>query len=240
MSVWGTPVSLGGGGGGGGGNIDLSYLPNSDSGKVVASADYAMLENDMMGTFTHFKNTASIEQSQSLTPLQTSTDYIICPANEGLFARVGNANADCTIYGVVRRTGTSSSEHIYFGVPYGASRQNAPSYWVPNTSIRANVYDVSASAISGKSNRDFHVLAISIHNTNKKARFFCDGVFDTELSFSNSGACLTIGSFMVSQSSLSPDVTHVQYAGAVSELESDATIIANMQTIMQKLGMTGS
>lgn len=238
MSVWGTPVSLGGGGSGGGGNIDLSYLPNSDSGKVVASADYAMLENDRMGNFTHFKNTASIE-GQSFTPLQTGTDYIICPANEGLFARVGNANADCTIYGVVRRTGTSSGQHIYFGVPYGASRQNAPSYWVPDTSIHANVYDVAASAISGKSNRDFHVLAISMNNTNKKARYFCDGVFDTELSFSNSGACLTIGSFMVSQSSLSSDVTHVQYAGAVSELESDATIIANMQTIMQKLGITG-
>lgn len=238
MSIWGKTVSfVGGGGSRGGGNIDLSYLPNSNSDKVVASADYIMLKKDMMGNFTHFKNTAIIE-CQSYTPLQMGTDYIICPANEGLFIRVGNANADCTIYGVVRRTGTSSNEHIYFGVPYGASRQNAPSYWAPNTSIRANVYDVAASAISGKSNRDFHVLAISINNTDKKARFFCDGVFDTELSFSNSGACLTIGSFMVSQSNLSPDVTHVQYAGAVSELESDATIIANMQTIMQKLGIT--
>ena len=67
-------------------------------------------------------------------------------------------------------------------------------------------------------------------------RFYFDGAFSEEMSFSNSGNIVGFGKGVPTNSSYD-DNYYFKYGAVVLGVESDATIIANMQTIMQKLGI---
>ena len=98
------------------------------------------------------------------------------------------------------------------------------------------VYGSYNPQIPNISLKDLHVYALTLNNATKKVRFFADGAFIEELTYTNSGNSVTFGGGSQFTSGYR-DTYAFKYGGVVSGTEADATVIANMQTIMTKLGM---
>ena len=151
------------------------------------------------------------------------------------FINLSAQNTDVTCYCCVKCL--DASECILMDVPYSLSNGNAPSFYTSYGS-----YNVDCTVYSGNTNIPGlscsvdHVYALSIDSTNRKVRYFYDGIYFMEKTFSNSGDNVCFGRGQ-KNSTYYIGTPLFSYIGVVSELESDATVIANMQTIMQKLGL---
>lgn len=211
--------------GGGGGIIDYSYLPNSVQADVLASADYTLFDGQTVGTLQSMVAGDSIISSQ---------DGLAVPLKACLGYNLGTAK-DVTVYFCGKKT--SSGQFIISAVESSYSGGNCPGLWSPdgNSNMSLNVYNSSATL--GVSSVDFNVYAFSINLTSKKTRGYANGVYITELNFNNSGQYVSFGNTPFEAGGLT-GTTLFKYGGIVNGVESDATIIANMQTIMQKLGIT--
>lgn len=210
MSIYGNPIMLGGGGGGGGDEpINLEYLPNSVSADVISSRSF-------------------------LLPAASGINNIV--RNEKLYTDLSAANTDVTCYAAVRCT--STGECIFLCVPFANTNGNNPCFYTPsgNYSVDCTVYS-SNTNIPGLSCNTIHVYALTINASEKKVRYFVDGAYIMEKTFNNSGDCVVVGAGDKTGSSYAGANTEVSYFGVVADLEADATVIANMQVIMQKLGM---
>lgn len=241
MSIYGNPVMMGDSGGGniqplivtengiytasggvdgyspvtvsvsgGSGDIDLSFLPNSVAADVLSS--------------------------RSLH-LPTGGGITSIVKNEKLYTDLSAANTDVTCYGVLKCT--SNGENILMCVPYSNTNGNSPSFYTPygNYRVDCTVYAGNTN-IPGLGCDTIHVYALAINASTKKVRYFVDGAYIMEKTFNNSGACVVVGAGDKNASSYANAGTDVSYFGVVADLESDATVIANMQVIMQKLGMS--
>lgn len=151
------------------------------------------------------------------------------------FIDLSAQNTDVTCYCCVKCL--ASNECILMAVPYSLSNGNAPSFYTPNGnySVDCTVF-ASNTNIPGLSCSIDHVYALSIDSTNRKVRYFYDGIYFMEKTFSNSGDNVCFGRGAKDSTSYIGNSVF-SYIGVVSEFESDATIIANMQTIMQKLNL---
>ena len=152
------------------------------------------------------------------------------------FINLSAQNTDVTCYCCLKCL--DSSECILMSVPYSLTNGNAPSFYTPNGNYNVDcTVFANNTNIPGLSCSVDHVYALSIDSTNRKVRYFYDGVYFMEKSFSNSGDNVCFGRGLKNYYAYTGTPVF-SYIGVVSGLESDSTIIANMQTIMQKLGMT--
>ncbi len=196
--------------GGGASLIDLSFLPNSVAADVIASRSLYLPSNGGINNIVR---------------------------NEKLYTDLSAANTDVTCYAAVKCT--SGAECIFLCVPYENTNGNNPCFYTPSTG-----YSVDCAVYSGNTNipglgcDTIHVYALAINASTKKVRYFVDGAYIMEKTFNNSGACVVVGAGDKNGSSYAGAGTEVSYFGVVADLESDETVIANMQVIMQKLGMS--
>lgn len=208
-------------GGGGSYPIDPTYLPQSQSSNILMSSPFP---------------------SSFVVPVDgliTNTGSDLCNLPYGVRAKtdLSGVSSDVTCYCVGRRVGTRSGEGFLFCVPYSMSNSNAPLFDVTNNSGNV-VYSCFSGNVTVPNSPGLtnHVYAISVDGTNKKARFFFDGSFLGEKSFSNSGAYVCFGGGQIGSSSYDSDF-QIDYGGVVSEFEDDSTVVSNMQTIMSKMGL---
>ena len=75
-------------------------------------------------------------------------------------------------------------------------------------------------------------------STNKKAKFYVDGVFRKEKTFSHSGDKVIIGSGDIGLTRFGQRPTLCKYFGVVESLQSDSDIIAKHQELMEKYDIT--
>lgn len=200
----------GGGGGGGGGEIDFSFLPNSVAADVLAS--------------------------RSLYPPAGSGITVIVKTDK-LYTDLSAANTDVTCYAVLKCSGVY--EDVLLCVPFANSSGNSPNFYKPLNSynVDCTVFEDNTN-IPGLSCNANHVYALSINASTKKVRYFVDGAYIMEKTFNNSGACVVVGAGDKAGSSYADASTDVSYFGVVAALESDETVIANMQVIMEKLSLS--
>lgn len=213
--------------------IDYSYLPNSDADNVLASADDAMMNDFSIGTLS----VAIGSLTASRNKLVKDENGVALPYGVVLYCPLTAPNTDVTAYFVGKNYSSVSRESFFLNVAYAHSSGNAVTFYSSNgTAIQMTVYGSYNPQITGESNKDYHVYAISLNQTTKKAKFYFDGEFKEEITFTNSGNCVSFSGSLVTSSY--NDDYYFKYGGVVEECESDATIIANMQTIATKLGLT--
>jgi hypothetical protein len=192
-------------------NVDTSFLPNSTTSEIVAS----VVSNEL----TNPQELVSI-------PISSDASYV----------SLTEANSDVTAYAVVKNK--ADGEGILLCVPYANSNGNSPSFYSP-----ASSYAVECTVYSGNTRvnditcNDYHVYTLAINSTSKTVRYYIDGVYLMEKTFSNSGGIVAVGTGDMNGSTYISGRVSLQYMGVVSELESDETIIANHLVIMNKLGI---
>jgi hypothetical protein len=188
--------------------IDPSYLPSSDASKIVVSN-----APDALGI-----HTINERYSMPLTGVDT----------------------DVTCYGVMKSI-SDYREMILMCVPYANSEGNNPSFYLAGggniNTVQGTVYG-NNTFITGVDCTAWHVYTLAINNTTKKVRYFVDGEYKFEKTFSHSGDSVVLGAGDVNGSSYAERPLYCRYAGAVAEFESDEAIIANQLAIMEKVDMT--
>lgn len=221
---------------GGGSAIDLSYLPNSTAANVIASADWSMCDNKT--TIGNIWAVPIIDARASHVSLDIQDNAVIVPIGLCLSVPLSGADVDATYYVVAKNIGTSSRESFVITATYAYGTGCTPAFYSSNgTKVQKVTYGSYNPEITGVSAKDYHIYAISLNQATKKARYYFDGAFSEEISFSHSGGYITM--FRGAPDSDSYDDAYAfKYGGVIAETESDATIIANMQVIMQKLGIS--
>lgn len=189
--------------GGGGSDFDLSYLPNSDSTKVLCSYP-----------------------SQPPTGATIGNDLIYRTA-------LDSDSSDSTIYMASKRNSGTGEVFIMSrpGTKY-------PFFNNKTSSVEYAIYNGGNTAIPNILPTDLHVYAMAVNATTKAVRYFCDGVYLGEKTATSINATVVFNGRSTTHRDTtgSGDIT-MPYIGVVEECESDATVISNMQTIMQKLGI---
>ena len=211
---------------------DLTYLPNSTAASVDISQDYNSYESGKMA-WGKVAFTTKTYNTSSVAPTKQA-DYIDVPYNTVGFSSVADVNTDMTVYLCVKLIAQSDTAGI-LSVSYAMSTKNQPNFWSTGQLVKGGTYNndfqtnISATA-------DYRVLVLKIDNTSKITTFFVDGAVVAEKAFTNSGWIIA---FAAGTTNLDyPCELNVKYYGVVNEAESDATVIANSQTIMQKLGLS--
>jgi hypothetical protein len=188
--------------------INTSYLPSSDASKVIVSN-----APDALGIHT---------------------------INERYSMPLAGADTDVTCYGVVKSI-SDYREMILMCVPYASSEGNNPAYYLAGggdvSTVQGTVYG-SNTYITGVDCTAWHVYTLAINNATKKVRYFVDGEYKFEKTFSHSGNSVVLGAGDVNGSAYAERPLYCRYAGAVAEFESDEAIIANQLAIMEKIDMT--
>jgi hypothetical protein len=188
--------------------IDTSYLPSSDASKIVVSN-----APDALGIHT---------------------------INERYSMPLAGADTDVTCYGVLKSI-SDYREMILMCVPYASSEGDNPAYYLAGggdvSTVQGTVYG-NNTFITGVDCTAWHVYTLAINNTTKKVRYFVDGEYKFEKTFSHSGDSVVLGAGDVNGSSYAERPLYCRYAGAVAEFESDEAIIANQLAIMEKVDMT--
>lgn len=222
-----APVTVNVQGGGGDEHpIDYTFLPNSDSSKVLVSSAFT---EDILTPI-------SIDGINVASPLNFIGNV---PYNTCLWADLGAINTDVTCYCVAKRVGTRTGELLVLGVPYTMGNGYDPcfDFYSVNGTVQFATWG-NNTVIQGSNCMDYCCLAIAVNGSTKKARFFYNAEWKSpEKTFGTSGSYVCFGRGLKDSNSYDGD-TNFLYVGAVKEFESDATVIANMQIIMQKLGMT--
>ena len=180
-------------------------------------------------------NSATPQVDPTLLPESDSTKIKVALKNDfkDLFCasyKIGNtANVDCTLYTVVKCLLDSYGDWVLFGSIAAFTNGNLPCFYRTNgVDLYTSNYGSNVATIY-KTNVK-HVLAMSLNQTTKKVKFYVDGVELTtnELSFANSGSNVSVG-----YAAPGVNESEIDFIGAVSEVESSETIIANMQHLME-------
>jgi hypothetical protein len=192
-------------------NVDTSFLPNSNTADIVTSVVANELTNP-----------------QELVSISIGSD--------ASYVNLADANSDVTVYAVVKNK--ADGEGILLCVPYANSDGNSPSFYSPMSSytVECTVYGGNTQ-VSGIFCNVYHVYTLAINSASKTVRYYIDGVYLMEKTFTNSGGIAVVGTGDKYGGSYANGRVSLQYMGVVSELESDETIIANQLVIMNKLGL---
>lgn len=227
---------------GGSADYDYSYLPNSDRTKILASNDYTAYSYDR---YRHDFGSLEVRDFAVMagaggqsTPFIIDSDGIIINANEKRIVRsLSGPNTDVTCYCVVKWKSGNVLGYI-LSVMYSLSYGQYPLIAINGSTgaIVTSVWgdDTTYSQYNGK---EFNVYAIAIDSENKVARYFINGNFLGQKSIVSSGNSVSLGCATPFLGNTSAIDVYFKYGGVVEAFESDATIIANMQTIMQKFGI---
>ena len=206
--------------GGGGSDIDYSYLPNSAQANVLMSEDWHKYEN-------------SLALRRIVPPLLFQDDSFYLNGN-GLCQDLESEDSSVTCYLACK--GVSGANGFPLSVPYSHSSNNCPLFYFSSTSVKYANFGGDVT-VSGITSTDYHVYAIAVDSVNKKSRFFVDGAFVGEKTgLSHSGNRVSIAKDKLINGFAC--TLYFRYGGVVSQFESDSDIIANMQTIMTKTGIS--
>lgn len=216
----------------GGSDIDLSYLPNSTAADVITSQDASILDT------THGNHWGQVMTMVWGDSNQNQNLYIIDGGirkeNYVYMVRdLGALNTDITLYICVKLVRSVSNYPPIISVRYADNTKNEPNFHQRGMDIYMSVYGDDEYLCSGA---NYVVLAMSINQESKTVSFYKNGVKSSTKQFYNSGRAVGIGCQYVSSSKIT--ALDIKYFGIVVTCEPDATIIANMQTIMAKLGVS--
>lgn len=208
--------------------IDATYLPNSSSDKILVSQN-ASVYDESRG----WGNIAILyPNNNSSGNIVLNDGALRKPLNNSMHFNLGGINKNTTVYCCLRVYSSASGNLGIIQFMYASSVSNDPNFHVRGTTLWSSVYSDDTNENIDLSN--YHIIAISIDGTNKIAKFYADGNYLRSKSFNNSGRNVYFGSSDILSGGANTDI---KYIGIVSECESDATIISNMQTIANKLNI---
>lgn len=211
-------------------DIDLSYLPNSTAADVVVSQDASILDT------THGNDWGKcwMPMSDLSSTKPTVVDNAVRkPSNMYCQCDFGETNGAVTVYACLRLLNSSSSRPVVVGSFYANSNGNFPNFHQYYMDIWSSVYSSDTYVCSGA---DFVVLAYSLNQTTKTVTFYYNAQKHGTKPFSNSGRGVGVGASYIGATPI--NALDIKYLGVVASCESDETIIANMQAIMQKCGVS--
>ena len=116
---------------------------------------------------------------------------------------------------------------------YGNSNGQAPNFFTNGGTIRTSVHGNDTN--TNVNSLVYHVLTLAIDNTEKKARFYIDGVaYSGEKSFTNSGKYITFGASVSSSAEqiVNAGPCELLYGAVVAGAETEEDIIANHTLLM--------
>ena len=156
-----------------------------------------------------------------------------------LYYPLSETDIDATCYAVLAAPNSNSDETALLNIPYSLSNGNDPAFYTPRNSneLYATVYSEN-ELINGVSVADYHVYTISVNAATKKARFYVDGVYYLEKTFSHSGGIVCVGCGDINGTTLNGRYTKCKYLGVVEALQNDADIITKHQELMKKYRIT--
>lgn len=215
----------------GGSDIDLSYLPNSTAADVITSQDASMLDT------THGNKWGQVITTVWGDSYQNENLYIIDGGIRKenyvyMIRDVGALNLSMTVYICVKLVRSASNYPTIIAVRYADNNKNQPNFHQRGMDIWMSVYNDDTYLCSGA---DYVVLAMSLDQISKTVTFYKNGEKSGTKQFYNSGRAVGIGCSHIASSSV--NALDIKYFGIVVTCESDETIIANMQTIMEKLNI---
>lgn len=222
--------------GGGGSDIDLTYLPNSTAADVLASSDYSMYT---AGSSAFGRFAINIRLYALTVQASVDANGLLLPENVTLECYLGSPNQSCTVY-LAGKKKDGTNEHLFLGIPYSLTNGNDPHFDAYNGAIIYSTFGAGYGTQVNVSPFDEHVYAIALDAVNRRADYYLDGEFLGSKIYGNSGNRVLIGDGGIDTTSAYQYVGnyYVKYAGVVNAYENSATIIANQQTIMTKLGMS--
>lgn len=222
------------GGGGGNDDIDYTYLPNSVSANVIASSDASMFSSQYkIGSLPVIRNTT---QSEDL--LSVDDGYVVLTQNIRIAVPIGIINTSATCY-FAGKNGGQSSEISFLGIPYNNNSGNSPFFCKPNNNTKLQYAIIGSNTdIPNVSSGDLHVMAIAYDGQQKNARYFIDGEYIGEKTLTGNAGCFVIFNGWELSGNVRNATVKLKYGGVVLGAESNNAVIANMQTIMSKIGMT--
>jgi hypothetical protein len=145
------------------------------------------------------------------------------------------ANSSVTSYMVFMEN--TSGTHRLIANWYANSNGNVPQILTVSGQIVCAVYGTNDYYTNVSSTGAYHCIAIAMDGSTKAIRYFVDGVYQTQLTASNIGRYVDFTATTHASSGLYGGSTNVMYMAVVLEAETDADIIANMQSIMDHYGI---
>ena len=152
--------------------------------------------------------------------------------NSKLGYDLGEANHSATAY-VIGKMLNYGGDYQIIGFGYGNSGGNAPNIFSNGSYFYSSVYGDDTS--TGKPYNKFVLFTLSVNSATKKARYYADGVFLAEKSFTNSGRYASFGCGLLNDGSIANmRETSLLYIAVVDGVESDETILANHTLLLQR------
>lgn len=218
--------------GGGTSDIDTSLLPNSDATKILMSQDDSIASVDHWGRLSLYDK--GVTRTNPITIGQDGS-FQFAGDTFGTF-HLSQANVDVTVYALAKVITLSYGDLGILGITYNKSNGNSALFY---TRYSAGFY-INTSTYGDDTQTqytidDYALVAVSVNQTTKKARFFINGNYVNEKSFSNTGNQVIFNSFGLSDTNT--NVCAFKFMGIVDECETDANIIANMQHLMQEFNI---
>lgn len=142
---------------------------------------------------------------------------------------LGEENHSCTIYGLVRQHIVESGNITLMHTTYSNSGGNAPNFFSKDGTLYTSVYAGDKS--TGLSASVWHLLTMVINVEDKKVTHYVDGVSYGDTQFNNSGR------YIYFSHGVTPAYEDIRYVGIVDGIESESTVIANQNNIMNYFNM---
>lgn len=202
----------------------ITLLPNSVSANILAEGlcESYLAGKSVLGGLTLIGN--PVVQSDGSLQMSGSAVYASCPNIE---------DVSMTVYGVLKVSSGSFAGRL-LSICKSASTSREQLMCLNGNSTASVIWASYGSDSSVSCNvTQKHVYAISADVSTGKSRFYLDGVYLGEKSF------VALG-YPYWSSNASSQYTNADfyYGAVVSGMEADATIIANMQTIMTHYEIT--
>jgi hypothetical protein len=215
-------------GGGGGGGTKPTFLTNSTAANIIAEAYASDYESgSTWGEFT-LNGSGYGKSIAGLLKIGTS--------GYATFDLGAENSKSVTVYAVVARASNDhSSPAFIISNAYATSAGNSPAISCANEKITATYWGASSSDDTAGPNMnvlDFHVLAIAINTASKSVRYFVDGQLLTTKTYNNSGRYVQLNSTANGNYRFA---SLWLFAGVVEGVETDATILANHQEMLDFL-----
>ena len=267
MSIWGNPVQLGGGGSSGAPILTRAqwnalstaqkqaygYVGIEDAvsgffrGELVYGADYigsllsSSVAADVLAEAPCENYSSSLPlwgglwlSGQSAFAVESDGAVRMSSAGQYAFYTLNAADTPFTAYMVSKSRSTASGDYRLMMATYANNSGNAPGFFRKNANLWTTAFGQDAD--SGCSAAVMNVIAMSVSGPGGAA-FFVNGEKTSVKTLNHSGA--TIGFGGEPNQFGSHDDVDVYYAAVVSGAEADATVIANMQSIMAHYGIGG-
>lgn len=223
---------------------DLSYLPASDPTKVLVSVDYFAFNHEdgawpRVGKFilSPIHDTTSMPDPALFNTISVDSNGLYIPWGYSLIFNLVSNSTSNTIYLCAKTVTTKNTAGFMLHVPYANSNGNDPSFYIEtNGRIYGTVY--ASNKDMNLSSYQYSVLAISIDDSTKKVKYFVNGSYRDENTYAHHGPFVVVcggDPFVTNGDTYNSRDHYFKYAGVVNGVESEATIISNMQAIMEKL-----